>query len=96
MKLEEFVKKLADDPTLVDKLNKAANPEEAFEICKAAGLDETFEAFSEGMSKLAKAQTEMSAEEVDAVVGGSTTTEVTALVTSTAGAAASAGAAAAV
>ena len=96
MNLEALIKKLAEDSELVEKLNKAANPEEAYEICKAAGLDETFEKFSEGMSKLAKAQSEMSAEDVDAVVGGSTTSDITTIVTSSTGAAATAGAAAAV
>lgn len=96
MTLQEFLQDLEGNEAVASKLNKAANPDEAYAIAKEAGLSISFEEFSEGMAKLSATQSELSGEEVDAIVGGATTTEIVSSVSTYTGAAAAAAAAAAV
>ena len=89
MLFEEFLNKIAEDPELSEKLQRSASPDEAYELAKEAGLSIEKDDFMLAMKKINEAYSEMSAEEIDAVVGGSHTSAIVSAVASAAGAAAS-------
>lgn len=80
MNMQEFLQSLNENPDLGQKMDGASNPDEAYAIAKEAGLTDSFEVFTDTMTKIYKAQSELSDEELDAVVGGSTVTDVTMMV----------------
>ena len=80
MNMQEFLQLLIENSELAQKMDGAANPDEAYAIAKEAGLTDSFEVFTDTMTKLYKAQSELSEEELDAVVGGSTFTDITMVV----------------
>lgn len=96
MKMQEFYELLAEKPELAEKLSACETPQDAYALAQEAGLDETFETFAAEMEKMSQQAMELNPEDVDAIVGGATTTEIVTATASTVGAAASAGAAAAV
>ena len=70
MNMQDFLQLLNEDVDLAQKMTGAANPDEAYAIAKEAGLTDSFEVFTDTMTKIYKAQSELSDEEIDAVVGG--------------------------
>lgn len=74
MTFEQFIEKVTGDVTLQQKMVGAKAPEEAYEIAKAAGLSVPYEEFLAAMKKLSDASSDISADEVDAIVGGAAAT----------------------
>lgn len=80
MNMQEFLQLLSENSELAQKMDGAANPDEAYAIAKEAGLTDSFEVFTDTMTKVYKAQSELSEEELDAVVGGNIVTDITVVV----------------
>ena len=70
MNIQDFLRLLNEDSDLAQKMGGAANPDEAYAIAKEAGLTDSFEVFTDTMTKIYKAQSELSDDEIDSVVGG--------------------------
>ena len=95
MKAVQFVNELPKlDPKILSKFQRCKSPEEAYAVAKANGLDDTLKNFSAAMQKLNEKAAALNEDELDAVAGGSDTTEIVSAVSSTV-AAATAGASAA-
>ena len=70
MNIQDFLQFINENPDLAQKMNGAANPDEAYAIAKEAGLTDSFEVFTDTMAKIYKAQSELSDEDIDSIVGG--------------------------
>ena len=86
MNVQAFIEKLGADKEIAEKLSKVTSPEGAYEVAKEAGLEASFEEFSAAMKKLNDAASDLNSADVDAIVGGATTTEIVSAVGSTIGA----------
>ena len=89
MTTKDFIAKL-EDADLVKKMEGAKTPEEAYAVAKAYGVTDSIKAFTEEMEALKEATGELSDDDLEAVAGGCTTTEIVSAVTQSAAAAASA------
>ncbi len=90
MTTKELFEKAAADSELAAKLQKAATPEECYAVAKEAGLTDSAEEFEKAAAEIKAASEKMDAADVDAVIGGGSTTETTAITATTITAAASA------
>ncbi len=96
MKTTEFIALLKPGSDLVEKMDNAKSPEDAYAIAKAEGVTDDFDTFVEEMKKLREAVAELSDDDLEAVAGGATSTEIVSAVSTTVAAAATAASAAAV
>ncbi len=93
MTTKDFIAKL-NDPDLVKKMETVTSPEEAFAIAKENGVTDSFEEFMNEMSALKEATGELSDDDLEAVAGGASTTEIVSAVSTTVQATATAASAA--
>ncbi len=93
MTTKELFIKAAQDAELAGKLQKAASPEDLYALAKEAGVTDSFEDFKAAAVEIKNSAEKLSPAEVDAVVGGASHTETTALTVTVvpAGASAAAG-----
>ena len=96
MNFDELMNYLVENTDKAEEISKLASPEDVYEKVKEFGYTGTFEEFSAKMAKFNEAASNMSSEEIEAVVGGADTTTIVSAVASTVGAAASVASAAAV
>lgn len=94
MTTKDFITKL-NNADLVKKMSDAKSPKEAYDIAKANGLSDGYDAFVKEMEKLKADTGELSDDDLQAVAGGASTTEIVSAVSTTAGSAATAASAAA-
>lgn len=95
MTVQEFIAKLdGSDDVLVQKMTDAKSPGDAYAIAKGYGVTASAEEFTAEMGKLKDAVGELSDDDLEAVAGGATTTEIVSAVSSTVSAAATAASAA--
>lgn len=76
MTFEQFIEKLAGDAALAENISKAESPEKAYELAKTAGLGLPYDEFVASMKKINDANNDMSAADVDTIVGGVSTTDI--------------------
>ena len=73
----EFKEKMQKgDEVLVGKLKGAKSPDEAYTAAKAAGLNDSKEAFVAQMKEMHDKYTKMTDEDLKAVAGGGSTTDL--------------------
>ncbi|MGN0648818.1 MAG: Nif11-like leader peptide family RiPP precursor [Oscillospiraceae bacterium] len=71
MTTQEFIKKMAEDETLANKMSECKSPEEAYETAKEAGLTDDIEKFKTIMTAVNKqVKGELSDDELESVAGG--------------------------
>ena len=92
MNFEQFVEEIAKNPSLAETLQHSISPDEAYKVAQEAGLNLSMEEFLTSMGELNEACTEMNPDDVDAIAGGSTTTQIVSAVATGVGAASSAAA----
>ncbi|MGN0648815.1 MAG: Nif11-like leader peptide family RiPP precursor [Oscillospiraceae bacterium] len=71
MTTQEFIRKMAEDKALANKMSECKSPEEAYETAKGAGLTDDIETFKAVMTAVnKKIKGELSDDELDNVAGG--------------------------
>ena len=90
MKFEEFITYMTEHPDFSAKMEKCASSDEAYALAKEVGLNMEQCEFMDAMKKVNDSFGTMSANDVDAIVGGMTSTQIVSVVASGVGATASA------
>ena len=71
MTTKEFIAALTPEKTeLIEKMQTAKTPEDAYAVAKAEGVTDGFDAFTAEMTNFHESLKELSEEDLDAVAGG--------------------------
>ena len=77
MTTKELFEKAVTDAEFAGKFQNVKTPEECYEVAKASGLTDSFEAFVEAAAKFKDAGEKLDAAEIDAVLGGGSDDTIT-------------------
>ena len=76
MNFEELMKKLLADNALSNKMSSMTSAEDAYAFARELGYTASEQEFMDNMKKLSETNSEISAEDVDAIVGGASTDQI--------------------